>query len=109
MSINTRRLRARLAIIQRDDPPMADAVRSLIKGQSDVEIPVTLTQLRDWIWDLLEALREDREEGDLPTCGDPECRGWCLINGNEIQRCDECGVFADDEEVIAYLMSLEAR
>lgn len=33
----------------------------------------------------------------------PSCPGWGWFNGDEVQRCDECGRFADDEEALTHL------
>lgn len=44
---------------------------------------------------------------------DPGCPGWGVFNENgEIQRCDECNRFADDDEAIqhvSHLMRQDAR
>lgn len=36
----------------------------------------------------------------LGDCGDPKCPGWAVFNSAEVQRCDECAVFADDDEAL---------
>lgn len=36
--------------------------------------------------------------------------GWCAFNDDsEIQRCDNCGVFSDDDEALAYALRLAAK
>jgi len=32
------------------------------------------------------------------------CPGWVHAGGTEIQRCDDCGVFEDDDEALAYVL-----
>lgn len=39
-----------------------------------------------------------------PCC--PGCPGWAVFNDNEIQRCDECGRFADDDEAVIHVNEL---
>jgi hypothetical protein len=41
-------------------------------------------------------------------CDDESCPGWAVFNERDIQRCDACERFNDDEEAIAYVRGLEA-
>lgn len=36
-----------------------------------------------------------------------ECPGWVIMNGNQIQRCDDCGRFETDEEAVDHVWNLE--
>lgn len=50
---------------------------------------------------------------DVPStnskdCDSAGCPGWAVFNGNEIQRCDTCKRFDDDDEAIAHVSALEA-
>lgn len=38
---------------------------------------------------------------------DPGCPGWAVFNHREIQRCDTCRRFEDDEEAVAHVQKLE--
>ena len=39
----------------------------------------------------------------------PGCPGWAVFNGNEIQRCDACARFEDDDEAITHVIGIELR
>lgn len=39
----------------------------------------------------------------------PGCPGWAVFNGNEVQRCDACGRFADDDEAIEHVKNIEQQ
>ena len=40
----------------------------------------------------------------------PGCPGWGVFNENgEIQRCDECNRFADDDEAIQHVITAHAK
>lgn len=49
--------------------------------------------------------------GTWPRCS-PECEGWDWFDtpfGREIERCDDCDRFADDDEALAYVKDLMAK
>ena len=43
------------------------------------------------------------------TACSPGCPGWAVFNGNEIQRCDACARFKDDDAAIEHVLRLERR
>jgi hypothetical protein len=49
--------------------------------------------------------RASRRHWPATACS-PGCPGWDVFNGSEIQRCDECRRFADDDEAIAHVAGL---
>jgi hypothetical protein len=40
-----------------------------------------------------------------PRCSDPTCCGWEWFNDQDIERCDECGIFASDLEAVIHVQS----
>lgn len=45
------------------------------------------------------------EEPNPKECDPGGCPGWSVFNGNEIQRCDNCKRFEDDDAAIEYVKS----
>lgn len=45
----------------------------------------------------------------MAKCDDPQCPGWAVFNDNQIQRCDACDRFADDDEAVAHVRGLDSR
>ena len=43
------------------------------------------------------------------TACSPGCPGWAVFNGNEIQRCDVCARFKDDDAAIEHVIQIERR
>lgn len=42
-------------------------------------------------------------------CDDPYCPGWAVFNDAEIQRCDQCSQFEDDDQARAEFDATLAR
>jgi hypothetical protein len=47
-------------------------------------------------------------------CGDRKCPGWAVFNGNDVQRCDACDMFANDDRALeeagrVLILNLERR
>lgn len=44
-------------------------------------------------------------QASATRCG-AGCPGWAVFNGNDLQRCDECKRFSDDDEACAHARAL---
>lgn len=53
-------------------------------------------------------MNEQNPPLNTKECDGPGCPGWGVFDDGQIQRCDCCERFNDDDEAVAYVKALEA-